>query len=108
MLNAAVFATLCAAATPPAVDAACGRLNGGTDPLATIANALLAYQGANGTLPPAYIADPMGTPLLSWRVLLLPYLDKADLYAQLDLTHAWDDPVNFPLRNQMPFVSASG
>ena len=28
-------------------------------------------------MPPAYLADKRGKPLLSWRVALLPYLGQA-------------------------------
>lgn len=104
LLVAAIVLAACSGA--PATHAACGR-DGGSDPVATVTAALLAYQDANGALPPAYVADPMGVPLLSWRVLLLPYLGHADLYQQFDLTRAWDDPVNYPLREQMPFVYGS-
>lgn len=72
--------------------------------LEQVAAALIDYHDANGSLPPAFVTDGGGTPLLSWRVLILPYLGEADLFAQFDLTKAWDDPVNQPLLNQMPAV----
>ena len=30
----------------------------------------------------------------SWRVLLLPYLDRSDLYKAYDFTEPWDGPNN--------------
>ena len=41
---------------------------------------------------------------LSWRVHILPYLDKAELYSQFHLDEAWDSPHNMALLNQMPDV----
>ena len=59
-----------------------------------IAMALLNYSIQNHVLPPAYTVDADGKPLHSWRTLILPYLDHATLYKKIDLTKAWDDPVN--------------
>ena len=47
-----------------------------TNNLKQIAAALQAYHQANGCFPPAYIADKSGKPMHSWRVLILPYLDR--------------------------------
>ena len=45
--------------------------------LKQIALALLSYEAAHRTFPPAYIADKAtGKPLLSSRVAILPYLDQ--------------------------------
>ncbi|MBO0701227.1 MAG: DUF1559 domain-containing protein, partial [Zavarzinella sp.] len=53
---------------------------------------------------PTNVTDPTGKPLLSWRVLLLPYLEQNNLYTQLDPTKAWDDPRNARLLEKMPDV----
>jgi hypothetical protein len=53
---------------------------------------------------PLDITDPAGRPILSWRVLLLPYLEQDNLYKQLDLTKPWDDPRNAKLLEKMPDV----
>ncbi|HKB05682.1 MAG TPA: DUF1559 domain-containing protein [Gemmataceae bacterium] len=53
---------------------------------------------------PMNVTDPTGKPILSWRVLLLPYLEQDNLYKQLDLTKAWDDPRNARLLEKMPDV----
>jgi hypothetical protein len=45
-------------------------------------------------------------PLLSWRVLILPYLEKQELYKQFRLDEPWDSPHNLPLLEQMPVVYA--
>lgn len=56
--------------------------------------ALHNYHDDYGALPPVYTVDAAGNPLHSWRTLLLPYLDHAELYYRLDLTKPWDDPAN--------------
>ncbi len=56
--------------------------------------ALLEYHTQNGCFPPAYVADPQGKPLYSWRVLILPYIDQSDLYNAYNLGQPWDGPEN--------------
>ena len=41
---------------------------------------------------------------LSWRVYLLPFIDQAQLYNQLNLDEDWDSPHNKTLIEQMPDV----
>lgn len=62
--------------------------------LKQIGLALHNYHDAWGTFPPAYTVGADGKRLHSWRTLLLPYLDQQALYARIDLSKAWDDPVN--------------
>ena len=64
--------------------------------------AFLNYESANGHFPPAYIADEHGTPIHSWRVLILPYLDHQALYDQYDFSEPWNGPSNSKLANQLP------
>ncbi len=54
-----------------------------------------------GSLPPAVVYAPDGSPLLSWRVLVLPYQEEEDLYNRFDLKEAWNGPNNFPLLKEM-------
>ncbi|MDB5350759.1 MAG: hypothetical protein JWN86_2006 [Planctomycetota bacterium] len=63
---------------------------------------LFNYESALGTLPPAAICDKAGKPLLSWRVLILPYLEQGELYNQFHLNEPWDSPHNLTLVNKMP------
>lgn len=65
--------------------------------------ALHNYHDSMGHLP-RDINDGEGKVLLSWRVELLPYLEQNDLYARIDRTKAWDDPVNKKLWDEMPDV----
>jgi hypothetical protein len=64
--------------------------------------AVANYCDVQGHFPPAYVADENGRPLLSWRVLVLPYLDQKALFDQFDLTEPWDGPTNSRLLSQMP------
>jgi len=75
-----------------------------TNNLKQIALAMHNYASANNCFPPAATYDANGKPLLSWRVLLLPYLEEASLYSQFHLDEAWDSPHNKPLGDRMPKV----
>ena len=67
--------------------------------LKQIGLAVANYEAAYRQLPPAYTIDPNGKPLHSWRTLILPYLEQAELYAKVDLTKPWDDPANDEVRS---------
>ena len=45
-----------------------------------------------------------GRPLLSWRVLLLPYLDEEKLFREFKLDQPWDSEHNKKLLPRMPDV----
>ncbi len=45
-----------------------------------------------------------GTPLLSWRVSLLPFIEQQELYARFHLNEPWDSPHNRELLKEMPHV----
>jgi hypothetical protein len=68
--------------------------------------ALHNYESAFGELPGAAITDSGGAPLLSWRVALLPFLGRQDLYDQFRLDEPWDSAHNLALASQMPEVFA--
>lgn len=75
--------------------------------LKQIGLAISNFTAEDGRIPPAAIVDKDGNPLLSWRVLLLPQLERANLFEQFDLTKAWDSPENLRLVQKMPAVLAS-
>ncbi len=53
------------------------------------------------------VLDRGGRPSLSWRVLLLPYLDQRELYARFRMDEPWEGPHNQPLVALMPEVYCS-
>ena len=69
-----------------------------------IALALHNYASAHGHFPPVATYDEDGKPLLSWRVLILPYLETGgkELYQQFRLDEPWDSPHNKKLIDKMP------
>jgi hypothetical protein len=74
--------------------------------LKQLALAFHNYADANRAFPTdVYSAD--GSPLLSWRVRLLPYMEEASLYSQFKLEEPWDSENNRPLLDQMPAVFRS-
>jgi len=66
---------------------------------------LMNYRAAKGTFPPAYLADPDGRPMHSWRVLILPYCEGQEFYDQYDFSEPWDSPHNLQLaRSDCPLA----
>jgi len=47
-----------------------------------------------GRFPPAYVADASGKPMHSWRVLILPYLERDRLYRSYNFKEPWNGPDN--------------
>jgi RNA polymerase sigma factor (sigma-70 family) len=83
--------------------------NGNQPHLGDLAKALLAYHKEKGHLPPhAHYAVDGKTPLLSWRVLILPYLgeEAKKLYGEFKLDEPWDSEHNIRLVRRMPVVFA--
>jgi hypothetical protein len=76
----------------------------GMNNLKQIGIAMLNYHEDKKTLPPAYTVDKNGKPLLSWRVLILPYVENVQLYEQFHLDEPWDSAHNKPLIARMPDV----
>lgn len=104
------------------------------DKFVRIGAALEAYHQDKGAYPPAALYSKDGKPLLSWRVLILPYLEQqpgelrgpggmkgfkktgpdakveqpkktfADLYQKFKLNEPWDGLNNKKLLEQMPRV----
>lgn len=69
-----------------------------------IALAVLNYESANARFPERFKASSDGTPLLSWRVMILPYLDENELFNKFRLDEPWDSPHNLPLAAEIPAV----
>lgn len=76
--------------------------------LKLLALAMHIYHDANGSLPPQAIMSKDGkTPLLSWRVAILPYIEQEQLYKQFHLEESWDSEHNKKLIPLMPKVFGS-
>ncbi len=72
--------------------------------LKQLALAMHNYLSEYGQFPPAAVYSKDGKALVSWRVLLLPYLDQRDLYLQFKLDEPWDGPTNKKLLDKMPEI----
>jgi Protein of unknown function (DUF1559) len=72
--------------------------------LSKIALAMEQYVRENGMYPKqAVLGGPNGDkPLLSWRVMLLPYLGHQEIFRQFRLNEPWDSPYNVELLSQIP------
>jgi uncharacterized protein (TIGR03067 family) len=68
--------------------------------------ALHQYHDDHGDMPPATLCGKDGRVLLSWRVLILPYLEEQKLYEEFHLGEPWDSPHNKKLLGRMPEVFA--
>ncbi len=70
--------------------------------LKALALAMHNYHDVYSSFPPAYVADGDGKPMHSWRVLLLPFLNRQDLYNQYRFDEPWDGPNNSQLISMIP------
>ena len=70
--------------------------------LRQLALAALNFESANMHFPAQSINAEDGTPLLSWRVAILPFLGESELYEQFNLDEAWDSPHNIQLLDKIP------
>ncbi|MEO2090276.1 MAG: DUF1559 domain-containing protein [Gemmataceae bacterium] len=69
--------------------------------------AFFNYESAYGHLPPAAVCGPDGQPLLSWRVLILSFIEGEDLYKQFHLDEPWDSEHNHQFIDRMPKTYAA-
>ncbi|MGL6194114.1 MAG: DUF1559 domain-containing protein [Thermoguttaceae bacterium] len=68
--------------------------------------ALHTYHDAQNKLFPLYTIDEDRTPLHSWRVLILPFIEQNELYRQIRLDEPWDSEYNQQFHDQMPSIYA--
>jgi hypothetical protein len=71
--------------------------------LKQIALAFHNYMDTTGAFP-VNVHDKNGKPMLSWRVMILPYIEQDNLYKQFHLDEPWDSEHNKKLIDQMPPV----
>ena len=73
--------------------------------LKRITLAMQDYHDANKRMPPhAFYSNDGKTPLLSWRVVLLPYLNQVPLYRKFKLDEPWSSEHNKALIAQIPAI----
>ncbi len=70
--------------------------------LRQIALAMHQFHSAKEHFPPAVLLGPDGKTPHSWRVALLPYLGRDDLYQQYRFDEPWDSAHNRKLLDQAP------
>ena len=56
-----------------------------------------SYHDTYKCFPPAVITDEKGQPMRSWRVAILPFMERAPLYGVYDFSEPWDGPSNLSL-----------
>jgi prepilin-type processing-associated H-X9-DG protein len=72
--------------------------------LKQVALAYHNYHSATNAFPAPATVDKDGKPLLSWRVVILPYLEQQALYNKFHLDEPWDSPHNKALIKEMPMT----
>jgi prepilin-type processing-associated H-X9-DG protein len=72
--------------------------------LKQIALAMHNYHSTYGNFLPQATYDKDGKGMLSWRVMILPFLEQNDLYSEFKLDEAWDSEHNKKLLAKMPKV----
>ena len=89
----------------PAVQASreAARRMSSSNNLKQIALAIHNYHATYKKMP-QNITSEDGTPLLSWRVAILPFIEQNKLYQEFKLDEAWDSRHNIKLLNRMPAI----
>lgn len=65
---------------------------------------MLNYQSAKGSFPPLFGRVGKGRPSHSWRVAILPFLDRDDLFDEYNFDQPWDSAENRKLLPKIPVV----
>ena len=74
---------------------------------ARIGMAMRSYHEAHNSFPPAYLADPQGKPMHSWRVILSPLLDERTANPPYKFDEPWNGPHNQALAQSPPGLADS-
>ncbi|WP_010583692.1 DUF1559 family PulG-like putative transporter [Schlesneria paludicola] len=75
--------------------------------LKRIGLAMHNYHDLHNAFPAAAVVSNDGKKLLSWRVLILPFLDQKELFDEFHLDESWDSEHNRKLIKRMPDVFVS-
>jgi hypothetical protein len=108
--NIGTTAPVAVALLLPAVQAAqeASRRTQSSNNLKQILLALHNYHDTFRTLPPAYTFDRVNKkPGLSWRVMILPFIEEQALYNQFHMDEPWDSENNKALIAKMPKIYRS-
>jgi hypothetical protein len=71
-----------------------------------MAMAMHNFHDTHGRLPTAAVRGRDGSPLLSWRVAILPFMESDNLHKRFRLNEPWDSAHNLQLLSEMPEVYA--
>ncbi|MCL2304177.1 MAG: DUF1559 domain-containing protein [Planctomycetaceae bacterium] len=93
-----IFVVLLWKVLPHAHDAA--RHNECANNMKEIVLAFHMYYSEHGHFPPVYTVDEDGKPLHSWRVLILPYIGRKELYEKIRLNEPWNSEHNCRLHSE--------
>jgi hypothetical protein len=75
--------------------------------LKQIGLALHGYHDVYKRFPPWAVCDKDGKPLLSWRVLILPYIEQGEFSKEFKLDEPWDSAHNIKLLEKLPPIYAA-
>lgn len=92
----------------PGDDAPPGPASSPVNSLTELILAAHDFHADYNRLPYQAIRTREGKPLLSWRVMLLPYLGEDELYKQFRMEEPWDSDHNKKLIEKMPKLFSSG
>ena len=62
------------------------------------------FNSANDHFPAATVIGPDGKTPHSWRVAILPFIEKQDVYNKYKFDEPWDSPSNLKLIPEMPAI----
>jgi hypothetical protein len=71
---------------------------------------IMNHESARGVLPPPVVVSDDGTPLSSWRFLIMAYIEQNPLNGGIAWDHksAWDAPVHVPLTRRWHYFRWPG
>jgi hypothetical protein len=71
---------------------------------------VLNHESARGVLPPPVVTSEDGTPLSSWRFLIMAYIEQNPLNGGMawDPNSAWDAPVHGPIASRWHYYRFPG
>lgn len=70
--------------------------------LKQIALALHNYHDVHSAFPPSAVLGKKGKPMLSWRVMILPFVEQDALHKKFKLDEPWDSPHNKKVLDETP------